>query len=278
MKVPLFKNKVEALDWLKVNKNALIVSKTNTIKHGDVIEYYSDNESSESKVNKAFSGDVNSIDTIKVKSVINSCGVIDSHMDCHMTGIWKKSLNEKKVWYWLQEHDMDFDKIIADSRNNNIKALTEEIPLKQLGIKGQGSVECLVFEGDLDKRNEFMFKQYAKGYVLNHSVGMRYVKLFLCVNSEQEDWKEEKQNWDKYYPFVLNKEIADDKGYFWAVTEAKFIEGSAVVIGSNQNTPTLEVEETKNIEPLQDTHSDNHTNEPLQDTQQEKSFKLNEFY
>jgi hypothetical protein len=31
-----------------------------------------------------------------------------------------------------------------------------------------------------------MFNQYAKGYVKEHSVGMRYVKLELAVNSDSK--------------------------------------------------------------------------------------------
>ena len=61
--------------------------------------------------------------------------------------------------------------------------------------------------------------------------------------------KEEKKIWDKYYPVVANKEIADECGYFWVVTEAKVIEGSAVPIGSNQATPTLNISEAKSTQP-----------------------------
>lgn len=280
MKVPSFKNKSEALQWLSVNKDLAIAEKTNTIKHSDVLSYYGDNEEVEIPTNKATVTDTDSIRNLNVKVVINSCGVIDSHMDCHIEGIWKKSLNEKKIWYWLQEHKMAFDHIIADSNANDIKAYTEQVSLRKLGLKGSGNTECLVFEGDLDRsRNEFMFKQYMRGYVHNHSVGMRYIKIFLCVNSGERDWKEEKDNWDKYYPSVINKDVADANGYFWAVTEAKFIEGSAVVIGSNQSTPTLEVEATKDIEPSNDTqNNDNHKNEPTEVTQTKTNFKLNQFY
>ena len=87
-----------------------------------------------------------------------------------------------------------------------------------------------------------MFKQYANGWVKNHSVGMRYVKIDLAINSESELDKDEKALWDKYYPIVANKEVADERGYFWIVSEAKVIEGSAVVMGSNSATPTLSVE------------------------------------
>ena len=124
---------------------------------------------------------------------------------------------------------------------------------------------------EIDKRNEFMFNQYAKGYVKNHSVGMRYVKLELAINSESKWDVEEKEIWDKYIDDIANKEVAEERGYFWAVTEAKIIEGSAVPIGSNTITPTLEVE-AKNNEPSKDTHKQQEAEKSLQDR---KEFLLN---
>jgi hypothetical protein len=76
----------------------------------------------------------------------------------------------------------------------------------------------------------------------------------MAVNSDFEDYKEEKEIWDKYIDQVANIKAAEENGYFFAVTEAKIIEGSAVPIGSNTVTPTLDVESKQEIEPLQDTH------------------------
>jgi len=87
-----------------------------------------------------------------------------------------------------------------------------------------------------------MFNQYKNGFVLNHSVGMRYVKLFFCYNNDAPEYSADKENWDKYYPLIMNKDDADKTSYFWAVTEAKNIEGSAVVKGSNFLTPVLSIE------------------------------------
>ena len=75
-----------------------------------------------------------------------------------------------------------------------------------------------------------------------------YVKIEMCINSDSKWDVEEKENWDKYYPMVANKEMADNYGYFWAVSEAKVIEGSAVPLGSNPATPTLNISETKSTQ------------------------------
>ncbi len=172
---------------------------------------------------------------------------------------------------------MDFDKVIADSVNDNLTASVEMIPWKKLGLKYQGETQALIFNAQIKKDvNEFMFNQYRKGRVLNHSVGMRYVKLFLCINSDEASYSSEKANWDKYYPQVVNQKIADEKGYFWAVTEAKIIEGSAVVKGSNFATPSMEIEiEKQNIEePSADTHQD----EPPTGTQNSASDAQKQFF
>jgi len=106
------------------------------------------------------------------------------------------------------------------------------------GIK---SLEVLVYEAVVKReRNEEMFKNYLNGYVLNHSVGMRYVKLLFCYDNSEPAYTQDKENFDKYSKQILNK---DDVGeYFWAIIEAKNIEGSAVVKGSNFLTPVLNME------------------------------------
>ena len=86
---------------------------------------------------------------------------------------------------------------------------------------------------------------------------MQYVKIALAVNSEDKFFREEKETWDKYVNEIVNREHAEEKGYFFAVTEAKIIEGSAVLVGSNRVTPTLNTSEpSKSLttqEPSEDT-------------------------
>lgn len=103
-------------------------------------------------------------------------------------------------------------------------------------------IEVLIYEAVIKKsRNEYMFNQYKSGYVLNHSVGMRYLKLFFCYDNDEAIHAQEKANFEKYYPLILNKDDIGER-YFWYITEAKNIEGSAVVKGSNFLTPVLGME------------------------------------
>jgi hypothetical protein len=70
---------------------------------------------------------------------------------------------------------------------------------------------------------------------------MQYVEYVMAVNSEEKYWREEKENWDKYKDSVVN--LKENDQYFWAITKARVIEGSAVLRGSNQATPTLSIKE-----------------------------------
>ena len=106
---------------------------------------------------------------------------------------------------------------------------------------GIEKLEVLVYEAVVKKeRNEEMFKNYLNGWVLNHSVGMRYIKLLFCYDSKETEYTQNKENFDKYYDQILNKDDVNE--YFWAVLEAKNIEASAVVKGSNFLTPVLSME------------------------------------
>ena len=175
---------------------------------------------------------------------------MDSHKDVHLPNIWKKSLKENKRIMHLQEHQSSsFDKII--SSGDDLKAYTKTMSWKALGFNVDGNTQALVFDSTVKAdRNKYMFNQYKEGYVDNHSVGMRYVKIAMAINSDE--YPEEKAVWDKYYSEIVNNKEADDTGYFWAVTEAKVIEGSAVPMGSNPITPTLSTK----TEPSDDTHKE----------------------
>ena len=258
-----FDSKEELFKALKENKPSLIALKKSTEKRADAVSYVN-SEVSKLNTNKEENGTQTEIDKLQVKVVINTTNFIDSHNDLHINGIWNKSVsdNVNKGFLHLQEHDRDFDKVISDSAKGHV----ESVSWKSLGLPYNGKTEALIFDSVIEKkRNEFMFKQYTNGWVKNHSVGMRYVKIDLAVNSESEWDKDEKELWDKYYPVVANKEVADERGYFWVVSEAKVIEGSAVVMGSNSATPTLSVENKSEADTITSEQE-----EPSIDTQKEQ--------
>lgn len=259
------------------NKDLILAQKKNAIKHGDIVLNSLKVIDKSEAVKEEMTIAEQDPTVLNAKLVINTTNIIDSHMDCHIDGLWSKSLKETKLLYLLQEHEMDFDKVIADSVKDELKAYTKTVSFKSLGYNFEGNTEALIFDTKIKKDvNTFMFEKYKQGRVYNHSVGMRYMKIFLCINSEEASYSAEKEAWDKYYPMVANKEIADSKGYFWAVTEAKIIEGSAVIKGSNECTPIMEIEiEKQDIEAVPNTS--NAQTESLKSTQEQekKQFFIN---
>jgi hypothetical protein len=255
-----FATKKELFKFLVENRDKLIAQKKAVKKEADCPIIVAPIIVQTKKANKS-TASVNK-DSLKAVCIINTTNFLDSHNDLHIPGIWTKSLKDNKMIMHLQEHQMEFDKIIADGEQ--LKAYTKTFTWSELGYPYSGSTEALVFESEILKsRNEYMLNQYANGWVRNHSVGMYYVKMDIAINDEE--YPNEFEAWNKYYPQVANKEVADERGYFWYVLEAKCAEGSAVPMGSNTTTPTLETgKNIKDNEPLKDTHN---PSEPDKSTQ-----------
>jgi len=232
----------ELHEFLKKNKSLLITEKKSAMKKADAFSITKFFVNEKGEIVKSFQPIDNTATVIKATTFINTTNWLDSHDDVHIPGLWKKSLTENKDLYLLQEHEMTFAGIITDQ----VKAYTQKYSWADLGYDAPGVTEALVFENTIDnERNPFMFDQYRKGYVKNHSVGMQYVILELAINDNSEYFKEEFAVWNKYIDQIANKQDAEDQGYFWAVKEAKVIEGSAVPVGSNRMTPTQSVERIK---------------------------------
>jgi len=234
--IPKFATDKELFSWLKENKDDLLFQKMASFKKADgfcasVIPLVQIDKS----VNK---NEPTAPNQVKVRAIINTTMIRDSHKDVHINGLWKKSLAENKRIKHLQEHDMSFKSVIADKED--LKSYTEVFNWKDLGYDVEGKTEALVFDSTVkESRNPTMYKEYKDGNVDNHSVGMYYMKVALAYDSSDEDDKEEKAEWDKHIELIVNKEEVKKDKYYFAVYEAKVIEGSAVPMGSNQITPTL---------------------------------------
>lgn len=255
--IPHFATKKELFAFLKKNHDVLLVEKKAVLKHGDGIPFIGKSffDPDKEGANKAMLNDPSILmvrDRIGVKVVINTTNLMDSFSDVHIPGLWKKSLSTNKLLMHVQEHTLTFDHIIADGAE--LKATTEMMSWKSLGYNFKGETEALVFESIiLKERNPFMFKTYGNGRVKNHSVGMRYISLVMCINDPE--YGAEYEAWQKYFPIVANADAAENQGYFWAVKEARAVEGSAVPIGANFATPTLDVSTDKE-DSEQQSHSD----------------------
>jgi len=247
MNIPEFADKSELIDWLVVNKSSLIAQKKATIKYADAclaspVMLTEKGEATKAELIPA------TATKIKVRSIINTTKILDSHGDVHIDQLWNKSLKETRDHYLVKEHNFSFEGIISE----NVHAFAKQMSWAELGYTFEGSTQALVYDSVISKEDSpDMFERYRKGKIKQHSVGMRYVKVELAANDER--YEKEKAIWDKYIDQVANKDAAIDQGWFFAVLEAKNIEGSAVVKGSNFATPTFSVEEKSQVgKPLEE--------------------------
>lgn len=191
-------------------------------------------------------------DIIRVKAVINTTNLYDSHGDVHIDGIWTKTMKENRFVQHLQEHGHKFADVIAEG--DSLKVSVKNTTFEALNSGYTGATQALMFDSDVDKEvNAYMHGLYAKGRVNQHSVGMQYVKIITAIDNK--DYAEEYDNWKKYIELVANPKDIRNK-YFFPVLEAKLIEGSAVTRGSNHITPTMSVSVPKfhTDEPDKSTH------------------------
>lgn len=245
-----FETKAEAISFLKENREKLkslkkLQNTTSSVK----VEYSLESSVQKNESNKSEnSAEVAKPeqDIIHVKTVMNTTNYMDSHLDVHIPGIWDKTIKQNRAgFYHLQEHKDKFDHVIAYPED--VKVYTEFRNWSDLGFSYSGQTQCLIFESTIRKDvNPYMFETYSKNRVKNHSVGMLYVQYDLAIKDEDDE--KEMAFWNKYIKQVANRETAEEYGFFWVVTEAKLREGSAVLFGSNDATPTLFIEEEKNKE------------------------------
>lgn len=239
---PEFKTDKELFDWIVENEETIFAQAKSSVKHAEPFGHLTVPMKDGISLKAEVGVEVPLIDrdVLSVKAIINTTNLLDSHKDVHIDGLWDKSLSEKsRRILHVQEHkSYEFDKII--SSGSDLKAYVETVTWKSLGYDMEGKTQALVFDSKVRKdRNKYMHEQYARKFVDNHSVGMIYVKMATCINDE--DYPVQKENWDKYASLVANKADLEMTKYFWAILEAKCVEGSAVPNGSNWATPTSSV-------------------------------------
>ena len=244
--IPTFETKAELYKYLKDNKSDIIKMKKASLKSCDSV--ITGVETVSKAIQTNYQDDISS-GVIKRTIIGNTYNWLDSHGDVHVKNTFKKSFTENKNVFHLHDHE---HKVTA--KVGRFTDIYEKlVNWTDLGVNKQGQTLVLMADSNISKDfNKSVFDMYLNGEIDQHSVGMQYVKIDLAVNSDEEEYKEEKETYDKYINDIGNKEEVEKLGYFWAVSEAKLIEISAVLMGSNILTPTV-------------------SNEPLKSTQQEPS-------
>lgn len=270
VKLPDFKEKKALFDYLVTNKKQLIRQKSSMpIKSEGIFSTPSIITSGSKDIFSAKSGllsdgEILPDGVLRAKVVANAANFVDSHKDLILPDAPKKSIKERKgLIPMLHDHIHETTAEIGDV----LDILLLDYAVRELGYNADGSTQGLTFIVDIRKDyNEKIYERYKSGRARQHSIGLRYLKMQLAVNSQ--DYPEELANFDKYYDQIINKEVVDQSGYYWVVSEYMLIENSVVLFGSNPYTPTAEIATSDDYEPLKSI--DTQTKEPLRDTRKEK--------
>jgi hypothetical protein len=243
-----FKTKAELFAYLVENKAELINLKKSVVKHSDVVS--SVIEDAEPVITKGKYPYENNEEAGSLKRTIiaNTYNWLDSHADVHLNGVFAESIKQKgtKIFH-LNSHQMDFSAKIGKP----LAIYEKEISWRELGQGKTGMTQALFLESEIKRDySETMYKAYLNDEVDQHSVGMQYVKIALAVNDE-ENYPKEFEEWQKHIGKIGNRSLAEQKGYFFAVYEAKLVEVSAVMLGSNELTPTLGGNKTNPLEAVE---------------------------
>lgn len=262
-----FETKEQMFIELKANKDKIIGLKKATIKRSDPVFAVR-------KAIDAIKGEFNKEATIGlgdyIYPVINTCNFLDSHGDVHIKGIWDVSARDQKgKIHYIINHDLEIGKVI--SYPNDVEPLIVDLSWKELGYDFAGDTQALIYKALLSEAsNKDALNAIKQGVPLQNSVRMQYISMTLCIDSNSDDFKQERENFYKYLPIIANKQDALDQGYFWAITEAKIhLEGSAVLRGSNPITPILTEDPSKQGSPKDEA---NPTDVSLQTQTKSKSF------
>ena len=219
--IPTFADKSKLFDWLIQNKSLLIDQKKSKIKQADAcsaaVSFVLDDD--KTTITKADAIPVTAT-KIKVRSVVNTTKLFDSHQDVHIDQLWNRSIKETKDNYLIKQHDFSFDGIISE----NVHVFTKQITWHELGYNYEGYTQALIYDSIIDRdempdNTKSMFDAYRKGRVKQHSVGMRYRALSFAVNDDR--YAEEFGVWNKYFDEIANKEDVLDLGYLGGYTSPK---------------------------------------------------------
>ena len=167
-----------------------------------------------------------------VTGILNTYFWIDSDIDMLVPGVAKRTINNSgpnsnaiaKIKHQA-DHKLDTEHIVGRFTVLDERLLDDKY--------------VLYFESEIPnttKGNDHLMN-YQNQIYDQHSIGFRYVMYEKAEPTSANS--EIRENWNKYYPLAINKEVADENGFFWIIKEIQLYEGSVVMFGANELTPYL---------------------------------------
>lgn len=228
--IPKFNTQGELFEYLVKNKKDLTDLKKSVTKYADS---FGGLIATSGLISKASANNQDTEDTVYRTVVGNTYMWMDSHDDVHLNNVFGVSINQKGAARIPHRHDHINQLTAKVGKFSNV--YEQVVNWTDLGVNKAGQTMSLLGDSAIKKLyNPLIFESYKDGEIDQHSVGMQYVVIDLAVNDPK--MKEEYAVWVKHINQIGNKEKAEEKGYFWAVKEAKLIEISCVSEGSNEIT------------------------------------------
>jgi DNA-directed RNA polymerase subunit RPC12/RpoP len=249
VRIPSFANQKDLFSYLRKNADKIIGQKKALPTITDDLDFgYSINQQVKTfskKDNSSSAPDPQVADgELPVDIIANMSGWCDSYMDVMVKDNWNKSISDvgasgQKLIYHLKNHGTGYQYTTDSIIGKDPMLFVKMVDLSQFNFKSdikkaQGLMMSSIVVREYDEK---AYCLYRDKQIKQHSIGLQYIKIYLCINSTEEEDTMYKENWDKYYPQVINKDKVDSKGFFWAVTESRILEVSAVLFGANELTP-----------------------------------------
>lgn len=242
-----FATKKDLHRYLVANKDFELFRKKSVVKCSDAVNYAPitlTNSNTVSKAVKYLYENNEKEGVLKRTLLTNTYWWMDSHSDVHIgrfgesdKSVFTNSINQKaRKIYPIDEHKFGLDGRIGST----IKIYESPISWKALGVDLPGDTEGLFADAEIHKsKNEKRYNDYLNNEIDQHSVGMQYINIVLAVN-DADEFPEEYKAYARYIDKIGNKELVEEQGFFYAILEAKLIEYSCVLAGSNELTPTIQ--------------------------------------
>lgn len=192
---------------------------------------------------------------LNVKVVGNMCNYIDDENDMVLENAFGSTFDNPKAIKMLHDHSIEVTGMIGTTEKIYYESFDAA---KFWPTTTKRECKGLVIEGKVRKDYNYkVFKMYENGDINQHSVSFYYDDVKLAVKTDDPEFSENFENWNKYLSLAINPEVAEQAGYFYVVEKAVLMENSAVLWGSNNATPTLQVTKP---EPQRDTQKTGKTN------------------
>lgn len=159
----------------------------------------------------------------------------DSHYDVHLPGVFTRSIQQKGTKILpIDQHKFDLDYIIGET-----VALSEQpFTWSDLGVNKDGDTIGVVAQANIVKaKSPKRYDDYLNDRINQHSVGMMYLQCALAI--DDQDFPLEYEFYKEWIDKIGNQQEVEEDGFFYGVIEAKLLEYSCVIAGSNELTPVL---------------------------------------